>query len=211
MQNTTKRIRSCPMNALDNSKLCGLASVVAAVVVTTTSHASSIVYPVNGHSYVLVEARAIRWVDAREAAEALGGYLATLTDPDENRFVYDSLVFPNFGSGSAGSQGVQAWLGGFQAPGSDEPAGGWGWITGEPWTWDNWATGEPNDMGGIEHYLAINRFGDSTWNDEGVWLAGIRGFIVEFDGNALPDAGSPLALFATALAGVAFMARGSRK
>ena len=66
----------------------------------------------------------------------LPGYLATLTDQAENDFVY-SMGNPQW-----------HWVGGFQnlnSPTYSEPSGGWEWVTGEAWVYENWHPGEPNN------------------------------------------------------------------
>ncbi len=86
------------------------------------------------------------WSDARAWAESLShagryGHLATITSQDEWTFLR---------AGPLGSDSPAEWIGGFQAPGSPEPTGGWGWITGEPW----WL-GSPNridDASGRDEY-----------------------------------------------------------
>ena len=91
----------------------------------------------NGHWYQLVFEGHPSWTQARLLAEQRGGYLATLTSQVENDL--------------AGrlSRGLPAMLlGGFQdrsSPTYSEPAGGWRWITDEPWSFTNWGAGEPNN------------------------------------------------------------------
>ena len=97
----------------------------------------------NGAStYTLVKGK-LTWPEAKAAAEAAGGHLATITSQKEWDIV---RVIP-------GASNV--WLGGYQAPGSKEPAGGWAWVTGEPMTATAWMAGEPNDGGGGEHYMEL--------------------------------------------------------
>jgi hypothetical protein len=98
-------------------------------------------WPQNGHYYLIVN-QTTTWQQARLLAEAMAfmgvpGHLATITSEDENTFVTTQL-----------GDTVGAWLGGEQLPGSLEPAGGWQWITGEPWVYTNWDAGEPNNTYG---------------------------------------------------------------
>jgi hypothetical protein len=124
-------------------------------------------WPGNGHYYLIVDQEAT-WEQARLLAESmefmgLQGHLATITSEDENTFVTTQL------GDTAG-----AWLGGEQPPGSAEPAGGWRWITGEPWVYTNWDEGEPNDTyqggwgkpatGQSEERLQYHHDG-THWND----------------------------------------------
>jgi hypothetical protein len=63
-------------------------------------------------------------------------------------------------------------LGGIQPDGSVEPNGGWRWVTGEPWNYNHWKPGEPNNgrsQFGIEDrlqfYSGIPGTPAATWND----------------------------------------------
>ena len=73
--------------------------------------------------------------------------------------------------------GWEWWLGEFQDIAIEpDPAEGWEWVTGEPWVYTNWQSGEPNNAGGIEDHLAMeNRF----WNDEGTAISIIKGYVAE--------------------------------
>jgi hypothetical protein len=144
----------------------------------------------NGHYYQAVLAEAgITWTAASLTASNLGGYLATLTSSQENAFVF-SLVAPNtdlwYHSGTGSWWGP--WLGGVQPPGSPEPASGWRWITGEPFNYSNWASGQPNNNSGNENRL---QFGGqttiaSTWNDiSETNITYARSFVIEYESK--PD------------------------
>jgi hypothetical protein len=112
--------------------LCFLGSFVAGTAVGQT------LWEENGHYYLIVE-QETTWQQARLLAESMvfmgvQGHLATITSEAENTFVTTQL------SDTAG-----AWLGGAQPLGSEEPAGGWRWITGELWVYTNWDEGEPSN------------------------------------------------------------------
>lgn len=121
----------------------------------------------NGHWYKAISAPGgISWTEAHADAAAWGGYLATPTSASENSFVFgliDKALFWNTYIGP--------WIGGAQAQGSAEPAGGWQWVTNEPWSYANWGIGEPNNAVGTvdENRLHFNGFPSndpsSTWND----------------------------------------------
>lgn len=107
----------------------------------------------NGHRYeVITESAPLRWPDARDAATARGGYLATITSAEENAFLF-ALV------GTA-----HTWLGAYQPPASPEPDGGWSWVTGEQFQFTNWEPSEPNNLAGQEHYLELSGV-SGRWND----------------------------------------------
>src|SRR5437016_580806 len=94
---------------------------------------NSVAWPVaaggNGHIYEAVAVSgSIGWPQASAAAVAAGGYLATVTSPSENAFVFSLINHPAFWVPNSNHG---PWLGGQQKPGSAEPAGGWTWVTGE--------------------------------------------------------------------------------
>lgn len=110
--------------------------------------------PANGNCYLIVEERK-DWFAARDTAQSLifdgvDGHLATFTSLEENQWVLDNLLSDfNFITRTG------LWIGGFQDPLGSEPAGGWQWITGEPWVFTNWAEGAPNNWGDEEPCLRI--------------------------------------------------------
>ena len=88
----------------------------------------------------------ITWEDARAAAKAAGGHLATVTSQSEWSQIRSLAGYT-----------TQLYLGGWQPNGGqNEPDGGWEWVTGETWGQvDGWSGGgyEPNDAGRNEHCL----------------------------------------------------------
>ncbi|MDO9106739.1 MAG: cadherin domain-containing protein, partial [Methylovulum sp.] len=107
----------------------------------------------NGHFYQVVSVpEGITWDAAKLAAEAAGGYLATITSAEESAFVY-----------TLESTHTNLWLGGFQPPGSPEPIGNWQWVTGEPFNYMNWSPVQPDNAWSGEDYLQVFPSGD--WND----------------------------------------------
>lgn len=125
----------------------------------------------NGHYYQGV-CGDLRWPEARAAAEAKGGYLATSTSAEENTFLFNLIDQDQYWSlFSYGTFGP--WLGGYQNPApcsgtGTEPAGCWTWVNGEAFSYSNWESGEPNDSQGEEHHLHFFDGGatrSATWND----------------------------------------------
>src|SRR5689334_6374367 len=107
--------------ALDSRMNTKTILLIPAIAIALRTNAA-VFNPANGHYYDAI-AGARTWSQAKLDAEALGGYLATLTSPAENAFVAGTLP-------SAVSLGF--WLGGFQQPGAGpEPADGWEWVSGE--------------------------------------------------------------------------------
>ncbi len=157
----------------------------------------------NGHSYqvVLVGASGISWAEARTAAERAGGHLATISSEAENTFVFGLVKgTPDFWY-LGGSSGIGPWLGGYQPSGSTEPNGGWTWVTGEPMSYTNWSSGEPNNNAGAEnslHFYGAGQLTGSAWNDVGD-TSPVRGYIMEFETPVITSA-----LTASGQVGVAF-------
>ncbi|MFN9062997.1 MAG: lectin-like protein, partial [Pseudanabaena sp.] len=89
------------------------------------------------------------WEALQAQAEALGGNLVTINDADENQF-----ILTNFGTGY------------YIGLTDKEEEGVWKWISGEPATYINWESGEPNNWNGNEDY---GWFWTSSgkWNDIG--------------------------------------------
>ncbi len=141
---------------------------------TASADPGPVFNPVTGHYYEAVATGNIGWTASRNAAAARSyagcpGHLATLTSAQEMAF-----IGTNFPAALSGNY----YLGGYQLPGSEEPAGGWTWITGEPWDYANWAPNEPNNNGpGPESFLQLCAGG---WNDT-LDIAWYYGYVVEYE------------------------------
>jgi hypothetical protein len=146
-----------------------LAALIICVAVSSVP-AAPIQWPAslggNDHYYEFVLQPELRWTDAKTLAEGrtfngAHGYLATVTSAGESNFM--ASHWPE--RGGADQNG---WLGGWQdllAPNYSEPAGGWKWVTGEPWVYTNWhtASGQPDNSGGSQNYIRSNA--DWQWDD----------------------------------------------
>lgn len=109
----------------------------------------------NGHLYELVlTGSPIGWDAAKAACEARGGHLATITSAAENDFVANLVV----------AGGRNAFLGGYQIDPSAPADVGWTWVTGEAWSYTNWAGGEPNDQGSPSEWV-LEMWTNRQWND----------------------------------------------
>ena len=127
----------------------------------------------NGHYYLLVQG-SHRWDEALTLAQeyswaGLSGYLTTITSAAESDWICSQ--FPG-----------RFWLGGYQPEGSEEPDGGWEWVTEESWEYTSWRLGEPNDADGAEN--SLHRWpgecdGTGDWNDSNGSNT-IEAFLVEF-------------------------------
>jgi len=141
----------------------------------------------NGHYYDLVTFTNVflNWTESRDLAstmiwQGVHGHLVTLTSKAENDWVWSNLGGP-----------WAYYLGGFQIKGAIEPDDGWQWITGEPWSFTNWAPGEPNNVtsgpSGSEDILEFAAWG--LWNDNDMQQGPINyrlGFVVEYDFGSVP-------------------------
>lgn len=108
----------------------------------------------NGHYYYVYDIDTITdWNMAQEYCEAQGGYLATITSPEEDAFLYSYIT-------DAGYSSVMFGLT------DQEQTDDWHWVTGEELSYQNWHPGEPNHQGGYEHYgMYYSKNTDGTWND----------------------------------------------
>ncbi len=124
----------------------------------------------NGHEYALVS-QAMSWVDARDYAISLGGYLVCIESEEENQVV----------ANLAGN--TVSWIG----MSDSVQEGFWEWVSGETVSYSNWAPGEPNNGFGIEDYAEINwhyvnhgsDFG--KWNDNRLVPPDVNGLIIEWN------------------------------
>jgi len=121
----------------------------------------------NGHWYRPVPGFAgLTWTLADQLSRAEGGYLATITSPAENAFVFSLVDATPFWTGFNGSGPA---FGGFQPDGSVEPVGGWQWVSGEAWIYSNWLPGQPDNYPGGPPEDRLHFWGGgpraATWND----------------------------------------------
>ncbi|MEW6092981.1 MAG: lectin-like protein [Chloroflexota bacterium] len=118
----------------------------------------------NNHKYLFVQIGST-WHQAQDYCMERGGHLVTIQDAEEDQFIFQLT-------------GGNTWLGA-----SDEAQEGtWVWVTREPWNYQNWDTGEPNNYQ-IENYLTYQ--GPASQDDEpaGDWNddAGEKNFVCEWD------------------------------
>lgn len=135
--------------------------------------------PANGFYYERVTQKGT-WPQAQAGAAArsvLGvpGRLACVTSASLN-----SWIVANFENEFVRGH----WLGGTQPAGSGEPASGWSWVSGTPWSYANWSPGQPDNAGGVEDSLEYFIGGMlGSWNDVSGATANTSsgaGYIVEY-------------------------------
>ena len=77
--------------------------------------------------------------------------MVAIGSEEENLFIYESIV--DYGGGR--------WFIGLNDRDQEDD---YVWTNGEPFSYNAWADGEPNNSGN-EDCVELNRFGDETWND----------------------------------------------
>ena len=146
--------------------------------------AKAVLFNLNGHRYDVID-ETMTWEEARHEAQRRGGYLATITSAEEQRFI-NQLI--------RGRGKNVYWLGG-QRIGNH-----WMWITGEGFEYRNWAPGQPdnylNNQDKILIMRVVNPFIENShagqWDDENenniqehknpavVRYTNQKGFIIEY-------------------------------
>jgi hypothetical protein len=188
------------------------------VALTSAATAAPTVWDVssggNGHSYEVIAAPAgISWDNARSAALAAGGDLASITSAAENSFVFALTDSNAYWYLYDGHIAIGPWLGGRQV-GGPEPAGGWTWSNGDAFAYTNWAPGQPDNTSGEDrlHFHVIDGTPTGrgpTWNDlqnNGGVLP--HAYVVEF----IPEpSGVMIVLGAAAVMGLARRRRAQRQ
>ncbi len=118
-----------------------------------------------GHWYKAFDKK-VTWQQARRLCEQMGGYLACIDSPDEQEFI------------AALADGRYLYLGGTD----EDNEGLWAWINDDDFIYTCWMSGQPNNYGGDENYLATYDKGE--WVDvaaegDGFWMP--TGYICEWD------------------------------
>ena len=161
--------------------------IVASIVVCASAWAEIVEWPVgqggNGHFYeAVLVLDGLDWGTADEDAVGVGGHLVTITDADENAFVYGLIAVDDFWFIDTAGNGLGPWTGGWQPECTPEPYCGWEWVTEEAFAYTNWATNEPNDWGGEDRicFFGSGTLMGPTWNDLDRTLL-VKGYVIEWD------------------------------
>jgi len=94
--------------------------------------------------------RGMTWSKARRFCQCQGGDLPSVLDQQTSDFL--TSLTPGY-----------AWIGGYRiSPGSDT----WRWTDGSAWGFENWDAGQPNNLKGVQRYLAtIGPDKNGKWDD----------------------------------------------
>ncbi|WP_413282409.1 hypothetical protein [Vibrio sp. MA40-2] len=134
----------------------------------------------------------LNWYQAAYLADDAEGYLASITSEEENTFIFELINndkyfwrFPTYVEGKHKHNHheimIGPYLGGYQPEGSTEPAGGWRWLSGETFAYNNWAVNlddgvidkdprpndQPNDSGDSQRVMGFGEMNVPvpTWGD----------------------------------------------
>jgi hypothetical protein len=125
-----------------------------------------------GHVYEFTSLGSATWQYHRDFAQrqtyfGVRGDLTTVTSAAELNFLM------------AATSNSRGWLGAYQDRSTAdyaEPAGGWKWVTGEPWAYENWAADNPDNASGADDFLYLNHL-SGVWVDHaadatpnGLWI-----------------------------------------
>ncbi|HUT09137.1 MAG TPA: C-type lectin domain-containing protein, partial [Thermoguttaceae bacterium] len=116
------------------------------------------VYWFGGHSYQLGD-QGRYWTDAENYAQSLAGHLVTINSEAEQNWFYNAF-----------GRRFDQWIG-FTDQATE---GTWVWASGEPATYTNWQTGEPNS--GNTYNWGYMHYGNGQWYDRYEWAGN---FVVE--------------------------------
>ena len=109
---------------------------------------NSVAEPTDRHKYEIFH-DTLTWEEAKAACEAKGGHLATITSQEEQKLIE-----------SLNTQNSKLWIGGYK-----NSAGEWCWVTGEPWKYQNWGDGEPNNSSNVVADESCVAVWPVKWND----------------------------------------------
>lgn len=155
----------------------------------------------NGHEYFAIDVAGLTWQDAEAEAVRVGGHLATIRSAAENQFVVDMIRsefdadegawigFTDneaFGGTEFGNTSAQPLPAPGQVPTAGQRGAGFVWVNGEPFDYQHWHTGEPNNLGiggQDQDFGWINFRTPGDWDDleNGQAPSVIRTAIIEID------------------------------
>jgi hypothetical protein len=155
-----------------------------------------------GHYYLIVVTAPQSWYAMRDAATALGGYLASIRSAEENAWIWNTFDIVNTDDYWVNYYGGPLF-GGFRLN-YDNP---WTWVSGEEWEYSNFGWGSNDGAHGTQ-FIAHTPYWDDVSADAGSgpsismiveWSADcnddgdvdygqiLRGEIADADANGIPD------------------------
>ena len=123
-----------------------------------------------GHLYIVFEGE-YHWFDAYELCEEMGGHLATITSEREQAVITELMSLETRTMSSY-------WIGGIRL------TDGFHWITGEPFEYTNWKSGQPNFARENQYFIRVETSllaaveEPGRWNDDDYQYK--YGFVCEF-------------------------------
>lgn len=102
----------------------------------------------NGSNYYCSASSTYTWEESNQLSQDNGGHLVVINDAAENDFISDAIMASS------------AWIGFTDEALEDEFV----WTNGDPVTYTNWQSGQPNNLYGAEHYTRIKKY-SGEWTD----------------------------------------------
>ena len=110
---------------------------------------------INGHGYEIIPAP-LPWHLAKKKANELGGYLVSITSPEENEFII-SLV-----NKSTKNETCEIWIG-FN---DEKREGDWKWLSEDKATFNYWHNSQPDNWNNGENAVVFVKNDQGyRWND----------------------------------------------
>lgn len=122
------------------------------------ANSARLFWEVNGHYYQRFEQGLITWDNAKKACESKSAHLATITNQQEQNFIYSSVL--------KGAGADYLWLG---ATDQDSERN-WKWVTGEKWGYENWNTYTRQPSNTENKNFLILYSGNSGVSSYGTWF-----------------------------------------
>ncbi len=137
---------------------------VSAATGLAASIAGPFIYPASGHSYLLLMADS--WFESENEAMTFGGHLVTINDSAENVWIFSTFAPIAKAQITSGDPPEPAlWIGLSDAA----VEGTFTWASGEPVSFTQWDTGQPNSIGGDQDYVLMRGLSPRSPGQPGFW------------------------------------------
>lgn len=151
------------LTKIETVDLAEFPGTIALDVFLETPEEGSIYNPENGHYYKAFN-EIKSWDEAKALCEQMGGHLVTITSENEQKFLETN--------GLTGRR----WIGL-----SLDVSRAWSWVTGEPFDYENWADGEPNNSSNVIPNETCVALWPVKWNDLNNASREQNGYICEWE------------------------------